>query len=234
MAAMSSEDRTEHDRLMAGMAAEHAVISKIAVEMMERDPRIPYISAFVIAQDMASGERNLAALREGKVSWLQAEAFTGSYARMDLRVRAFDEHLISFAQYIGDLPEQWTSADPDDTDERFLTLWHRAHKHNKYKTLRDRKNILPPGPLTIYRGQDEGAPFGIAWSLAEGIAGKFARGAATRQTNRAGVIYAATVERTDVLGYMTGRNEREVIVNPRDIHDPRIVRRFNTDGQALP
>ena len=58
-----------------------------------------------------------------------------------------------------------------------------------------------------------------AWTIDRDIAEKFANGAATRQANRGGVIYQATVDRSRILGYLTGRGESEVIVDPKDVYD---------------
>lgn len=194
--------------------------AKRATELMDKDPSLPFISALVIARDMASADRSMEWLREGKYDWGRAEVFCGSYGRLDLRVRAWEEGLITDEQALAaeDLPHAWSGSDPDDTDPRFLALWKSAFAANGGTYLRDGDDTLPGiSVLTIYRGQDYGARFGIAWSLDPMVAAKFANGAATRQHNRGGVVYRAIVERSKVLGYMTGRGEAEVIVDPADL-----------------
>jgi hypothetical protein len=189
-----------------------------ATKLMDADPSLPFISALVIARDLASADRSMDWLREGKHPWSRAEVFCGSYGRLDLRVRAHAEGLITDEQALEDLPSTWSGSDPDDTDPRFLALWKSAFAANGGTYLRDGDDTLPGiSVLTIYRGQDYGAPFGIAWSLDPMVAAKFANGAATRQRNRGGVVYRAIVPRNKVMGYMTGRHEQEVIVDPADL-----------------
>ena len=178
---------------------------------------MPFISALVIARDMASADRSMDWLRTGKYDWKRAEVFCGSYGRLDLRVRAWEEGLITDEQAFDDLPSTWSGSDPDDTDPRFLALWKSAYAANGGFYLRDGGPLPPKRTLVIFRGQDAGAPFGIAWSLDPMVAAKFASGAATRQRDRFGVVYRAIVKRSDVLGYMTGRHEAEVIVDPADL-----------------
>ncbi len=193
--------------------------AKRATELMDADPSLPFISALVIARDLASADRSLQWLRDGTHDWGRAEVFCGSYGRLDLRVRAWDEGLITDEQALTDLPSTWSGSDPDDTDPRFLALWKTAFAANGGTYLRDPEDAVLPGisVLTVYRGQDYGAPFGIAWSLDPMVAAKFANGAATRQRNRGGVVYRAIVPRNKVMGYMTGRKEAEVIVDPADL-----------------
>jgi len=196
-----------------------------AEALMQKDPKLPWISAYVIARDLMGADRSLNWLREGKHPWERAEVFCGSYGRLDLRVRAHAEGLITDAQALADLPSAWSGADPDDTDPRFLALWKSAFAANGGKYLRDRGRALPnqKSPmLRVYRGQDEGADFGIAWSLDPLVAKKFASGAATRQHYRNGVVYTGLVPRTAILGYMTGRREAEVVFDPAWLRDVEV------------
>lgn len=195
-----------------------------ATKLMDADPSLPFMSALVIARDMASADRSMQWLREGKHEWGRAEVFCGSYGRLDLRVRAWQEGLITDEQALTDLASTWSGSDPDDTDPRFLALWKTAFAANGGVYLRDPEDAALPGTrvLTVYRGQDEGAPFGVSWSLNMTVAIKFANGAATRQRNRGGVVYKATVLRSDVMAYMTGRKEAEVIIDPAHLREPKV------------
>jgi hypothetical protein len=213
---------------LEAMAAEEAVVSTKVAAIMEADPRIPFISAYVMARDLMSADRSLQWLRDGTHTWGVAEAFCGSYGRLDLRIRAYEEGLITEAQAVDNLPHMWSASDPDDMDPRFLALWRQAFRLNGGKVLRDKPGSKYPRhrPLVIYRGQDEGAPFGISWTFNHKTAVKFANGAATRQHNRRGVVYSATVQRQNILGYMTGRGEAEVIVPPERVEDPFVFTRL--------
>ena len=208
---------------------EERVIPKVE-QLMAADPKLPFISAYIMAGDLVRADEVFELLGEGKVTWDQAEMMTGSYGRLDLRARALANEYITVEQAIEDLPATWRGSDPDDTDPRFLALWKLAFRANRYRTVRDRKGAPIPalrgsGELVrIYRGQDEGAPFGIAWSLSKVTATKFANGAATRQRSRNGVVYEAKVERKHILGYCVERGENETIVDPQHLQQVRVVR----------
>ena len=188
--------------------------------LTKADPNLPYISAYIMAGDLHRADEVYVLLADGAITWEQAQSMTGSYGRMDLRARAFDEGLIGELQAIEGLPHAWSGSDPDDTDPRFLALWRLAFKANRYRTVRDPKGrpiMTDPGmsgTVHVYRGQDKGAPFGIAWSLSKVVATKFAKGAATRQSNRQGVVYEGWVPRKSILGYCVERSESEVILDP--------------------
>jgi pentatricopeptide repeat protein len=215
---------------MAYLQQREAKVLPKVDELMKADPALPFISAYVMAGDLVRADECFDLMVEGKVTWDQAETMVGSYGRLDLRARAYEAGLITEAEAIADLPAAWRGADPDDTDPRFLALWKLAHRANRHSTVRDRKGARIPalrgsGELVrIYRGQDEGAPFGIAWSLSKLTAQKFANGAATRQRDRNGVVYEAKVERKLILGYCVERGEDETIVDPRDLQQVRMVR----------
>jgi len=195
-----------------------------AEELMARDPKLPFISAFIMARDLRSADRSLQWLRDGTHPWGRAEVFCGSYGRLDLRIRALEEGLITPAQAYADLPSMWSGSDPDDSDPRFLALWKAARRAKRSKLLTDKPGLtLPTGfILTVYRGQDpmvDGERPGISWSLNRDVAQRFANGAATRQHHRNGVVYTAKVAYPYVIAYMVGRNEEEVIIDPKNLMD---------------
>ena len=134
------------------------LINAKMLTLVEADPALPYISAYVMAGDLVRADEVIDLLRDGKVTWDQAQTMVGSYGRMDLRARAYTEALIDVEQAIEDLPAVWRGADPDDTDPRFLGLWRMAWKANRYQTVRDRKGsritcLRGTGSLVrIYRG----------------------------------------------------------------------------------
>lgn len=205
--------------------AEFEKRSEMAQELMAKDPKLSHISAIVIAGDMLTAERSWQWLQEG-MPFEEALPFVGSYGRLDFAARAIADARVDATVVFEMLPELWCGSDPDDTDPRFLDLWTDAWNANGRKTITDGKRLPKGEILTVYRGQDEAvdlAAYGIAWSLDQAIAEKFARGAATRQANRGGTVYSALVHSKNVMGYLTGRGESEVIVNPLhlgpDIHE---------------
>src|SRR5262245_30632580 len=175
--------------------------SERAILLQEADPRLPYVSAYVMAGDIIRGEYALDMLRKGEWSWAEAEIRTGSYARFGLRVSAWEEGLITIEDALTDLGPAWRGADPDDTDPRFLSLWIEAkRRHGNY--IRDGRPLPRTHILTLYRGQDADAPLGIAWSLDRMTALKFANGAATRQHDRGGTILTRHCWRRDALAFL--------------------------------
>jgi hypothetical protein len=212
---LSKDDLDIFDRLMS-LEKDMQRQVEIAEELKAADPNLSDISAIVIAGDKMTAERADTLIKNG-IPYKTAVVTIGSFYRLDWAVKQYEKGYITLDTLLANWPEDWRSSDPDDTDKRFLRIWHLAHQMNGHKYVRDGKALPNKKTLVIYRGQDEGAPYGIAWTLDKNIAEKFARGAGTRQANRAGIIYSASVERRKVLGYLTMRGESEVIVNPRDL-----------------
>lgn len=186
--------------------------SKLAVELQAADPRLPFISAFIIAGDKLSAERSKEWVADGCPAE-DAARFVGSFARLDFLVWAVENGHLPESRLLDELPQAWSGSDPDDTDPRFLAYWQKAWRRNGSKTILDG----PPLPgrkkvLDVYRGQDPDKPLGISWSLDPKVAERFARGAGTRQHNLNGTVLHSTVERRTVLAYLTGRSESEVIL----------------------
>lgn len=187
---------------------------------------LPVITKIVMSNDLESAERVERALISGefekprypgdpaKTPYDRAIWFVGSYARMDCALRwqeagyATREHLLDL------LPDLWPASDPDDTDPRFIDLWKEAFVRNGSKPVRDGKHLPKGSVLRVYRGQPDDAPIGCAWSLNERVAEKFAKGAWARAAVSGGSILVLDVPRSHVLGYLTGRGEAEVILDP--------------------
>jgi hypothetical protein len=205
--------------LLAEMAAENERLAPRIAELMAKDPQLPVWTAMTIAQDEATVVRARQAIKDGE-SPSEAVHLVGSYARFGAAVELLPKRTL-----YRDIIDLWRGSDPDDSDPTFLEVWKAAHaakvaKRGKYLSsyLRDGKP-LPSNArtVTVYRGQDPGAPMGIAWTTDFDTAEKFARGAATRQKNREGVVLVAHVMRSAILAYITGRGESEVIVDPTDL-----------------
>lgn len=171
------------------------------------------ITAFIMAGDFISGERAWDELKSG-APFKQALWLVGSYQRVAFCVEAIEAGYVETETVLDLLPEVWPNSDPDDTDPRFLNLWRQAWGRNDFRYLRDGGPLPRNHSLVVYRGQDEGDRLGISWSLNKDIAERFAKGAALRVRNRGGVIYVGKVDRRNVMAYLTGRNEDELIIDP--------------------
>jgi hypothetical protein len=204
------------EKQLRDLAAQHEIDAKVAEEFMAADPRLPFISALIMAGDKRSADAATKMLADGE-SYHSAQTRVGSYFRLDWSVRAMEAGHVSLDDLLDELPELWRGSDPDDLDPRYLDLWKKAFVRNGRKYVRDGRALPRTKLLTIYRGQDEDAEFGIAWTTNPKIAAKFANGAATRESHRGGVVYYATVARNNVLGFVTGRGENEIIVDPRNV-----------------
>jgi hypothetical protein len=112
------------------------------------------------------------------------------------------------------LPGVWSGAEPDDTDPLWLKLWTEAAKSGRVE-----QEPMPEGdPLTIYRGEPEvpkSKTRGIAWSLERDVAKFFAL--RRPWSDGTGVVLETTVPRDAVLGYVTDRQEAEIIVTPKHV-----------------
>jgi hypothetical protein len=197
-----------------GMAEAYKHQGELAEEILKKDPRLDPIVALVMAGDAISTTRADAAIAAGE-PFDRAAVMVGSYARLDWAVRQLAAGRIDEELLLSRWPSLWRGSDPDDTDPRFLEIWQLAYERAGGTVLDDPDRPLPDSPeILVYRGQDPGATLGIAWTLSRKIATAFAAGMATRQGNRGGVVLRAVTHSSGVLGYLTGRHEEEVVVDP--------------------
>jgi hypothetical protein len=143
--------------------------------------------------------------------WDQALILIEKPSRLDLLSEWWWEGCLFDEELRAVLPGMWSNAEPDDTKEQWLALWVDAARSGRVET-----DPLPGGdPLTIYRGEPaepEDGPRGIAWSLDRDVATWFAL--RLPWSSGTGVVIEATVPRSAILGYITDRDESEVIVDP--------------------
>lgn len=193
--------------------------------LMAADPQLKPWTAMTIAQDEAGAERARERIKGGADPLTECH-LVGSYARFGLAVDVLPRKVL-FANII----DLWRGSDPDDTDPRFLAVWKDAWMHLASRRPATRA-YLHDGPLLpqakkqtlfVYRGQDGATPTGCAWSLDLKVAERFATGAATRQRDREGTLIAGYVKRSNVLAYITGRGESEVIIDPADLMAPTVI-----------
>ena len=196
----------------------------IAANLMQQDPSLPQMTAIIMAGDIVSAERATVMLLNG-VDFDRALAHVGSYSRLEWAAGAQEAGHTTRDHLLDLLPDLWRGSDPDDTDVRWLQLWNAAWLRNGRRTITDGKDIPShskvSGPggrkyLRIFRGQGADQRAGIAWTLDEGVARKFAGGAGVRVPGGVvkPVVYTATVHARNVMAYLTQRGESEVIVNP--------------------
>jgi hypothetical protein len=184
--------------------------AELASRLLRENPRLG-VTAYVMAGDILSAEGATELVRSG-VRPEEALNFVGSYARFQWAVDNLPRKAL-FKR----LPSLWSGADPDDTKPEYLALWYEAWNDNcQGALLDDKRKECPHGKLTIYRGQ-VGPTLGISWTLDINIARKFARTGGLRGTATGGVILRATVMAGDVMAYITGRGESEIIVDPEDL-----------------
>jgi hypothetical protein len=199
------------DQMKAQIAYTESLQPRVA-ELMAADPQLKPWIAYVIAQDEDSARRAREGVASGEIEPLQAVHMCGSYARFRAAVDLLPREVLN--EHIIDL---WRGSDPDDRDPDFLQVWKEA-RSLKSSYLRDGKPLPGrDGEILVYRGQDPGAPDGIAFSLDQKIAEKFASGAATRQGDREGVLLEALVSKKKVLAYITLRGESEVVIDPETL-----------------
>lgn len=170
----------------------------------EVDAPTPWL-ALTIGQDMASAERATELVRAG-LRPLSALVFIGSYGRMEWALDNLTER-----QLLLRICGLWSGSDPDDTNPRFAEMWRRLWWLRGHTPFLD-GDPLPDGErLRIYRGQKPEAKVGIAWSMSEAVAEKFARGASERRADMGGVVLIQDIQREQIVAYLTKRGEQEVI-----------------------
>jgi hypothetical protein len=191
-------------------------ISGFVTQLLAGDPSMSPITATVIAGDLISAEKATIAVTEG-MDPRRAYSLVGSYARWDWVVTMFRLGHLSEAWFLANICDLWRGADPDDTDPDYLALWRRM-KHRNGGLVRDGRPLPRSLDLQVYRGGPSNPSLvkGIAWTLDPKVARGFANGAGVRVQQK-GIVVSGSVKRGDVIAYITGRNESEVIVDPRAI-----------------
>lgn len=193
---------------------------QIAAELYRLNPNWGFIGVFVVSSDLANAEPYEREFEAGKLDFRAACQAMGSYARFDFAHRQYLVGRVSAEEFYDLLPELWRSSDMDDTKEEYFLTWQAMKELNSNKIIVDGLPLPHRKYLTVYHGQDRAAEsIGISWTLKRDIAVKFAKGAWMRQNNRDGVVLEGLINRKNILAYLTGRNEAEIICNPADVLD---------------
>ncbi len=172
-------------------------------QAMRRGERLHRASQSLIAQPQAEPEAVIAYL-----GWI------GSHECLNPILTLWRGGFLTPATLNLVLAEWWTSASyPSEVSaSTVIRLFSDAD------FISDRAGTArPPAPLVMYRGGSIGAPRGVCWTTDPAIARFFAYRFGT--TGRP--IFSATVPPHGVLGIFFGRNESEVVVNPRTLRGLR-------------
>jgi hypothetical protein len=194
--------------------------NEIAADLVRKMPGLHYITASIMANDILSARYRTEQVESGERKAEQVVWLIGSYARWDWAVTMLAAGRLTDAWFDENIADLWRGSDPDDTSAVNLSVWKTAaRKSGSY--VRDGRP-LPKGKdgfITVFRG---GPPAmstlqGFAWTTDPKIAQKFASGAGERIQRKDGVVIKGTVMRSQVLAYLTGRGESEVIVDPLNV-----------------
>lgn len=199
--------------------AEYVVRTDTAMEeLIAANPKLPPMTAHIIAGDMLSAERATELVESGRFKPEEATHLVGSYARWQWAVKHCPQEWVW--KHIAEL---WRGNDPDDTDLDNLEVWSDAFFNNDERYIRDGAALPRQKRITVWRGQMPNDPLGIAWTTDKEIAKRFASGVGMRTKMPGGVVIEGWVWRGLIFGYLTGRHESEVIVRPDDVQDRHIV-----------
>lgn len=226
---------TMPDEMKKRLEAEDALMERGEKLVFERyGGNLPVITHIVIASDYAHWDELNDQYLSSKPDFEKHVWQFGSYARMDWAVNQLNNRKVSAGTFYVHLPMLWVMSDPDDTDPRFLKVWKTARARNRrvnsYVTDNSQYRLPQGDLLDIYRGQmNDDGKYGISWTLDYRVALKFAKGAWYR-CPMPGIVYVSQVRRKNVLAYLNGRNEQEVIIDPKDLIVPQVFARYIKKG----
>lgn len=197
---------------------------EIMGELAREHPNLPAITLHILANDKRQAEWATKAVQEG-ADPIKESVMVGSFARFEWILDNCPWEWVK-----KNICDEWRGSDPDDTNPKFIEAWTRAWGENGHKYLKDGKGLPRNKTLEVYRGQMAEDPVGLSWSLSVDIADKFARGAGIRVGNMEGTLFVAQVWRDNVMAYITGRGEEEVIIHPSNIRNMRPVHAYKRKG----
>lgn len=197
-----AEQQEKHNEILA--MAKRASESMKHVEALVAKG-MPLMQAIIVSGDMHSAELADARVAAGTPP-IRCLVYIGSYARFEWAVKN-----LSIGELIPLLPELWREADPDDTNPKYLELWRTAFRVNGNKIVCDGRQP-PGGQLLVHRGQ-VGTARGFSWTTDRLVAEKFSRCGGQRLVVSGGRVLTKRVPRSQVLAFITNRDESEVILN---------------------
>ena len=216
---MNTQDR---DQMMSEAMAWFEQTDAVAQKLMKEQPDLHPVTARVIAGDIMSASRATQEVEAG-VAATEAVHMVGSFVRWDWVVTMVRLGKIDEAWFAENICDLWRSADPDDTSVENLRIWQTARRANG-GMIRDGKPFPKGKAVPVFRGgRPNTVSSGFAWTTDPKIARKFANGAGERIEIKGGIVIGGWAKPADVLAYITLRGESEVIINPHDVADLRVV-----------
>jgi hypothetical protein len=138
------------------------------------------------------------------------------------RLRAFADHahLMSDAEYWSLLHVVWTTIENPHQNLRLIRTLYASKRGERGRLMTDYERrvlaALPPR-VRVYRGYVPGKNLlGWSWTLSERKAWWFAQRPAVFRTP--GTVAIGEVAKADIVAYLAGRREREILVDPRRVH----------------
>lgn len=151
----------------------------------------------------------------------------GAIGRNDVPALVFDMYVVdrtlklSRRDMAGVVADAWSAAEYPQRGwdvECWLLLFRANGYSHDGQAARQ-----PAEPVTLYRGCDAAARFGMSWTTDLEMARKFAYGGLRGRA--VGQVYTAVVEPEHLLAYIgkSGRDESEFVVDPRGLTDDTVT-----------
>ena len=145
------------------------------------------------------------------------------------RLEAFDEIMNDMAakDYWDILSSIWQDSENISQNiHRWMDLWSSDLEEREAVMDEDERAALAalPETITIYRGIGHmGAEYGMSWTTSLDKAVWFAK-RFSGYGDRAALLVTGKSHRDDVLAYLLGRNEHEIVIMPEDVEVLEIKR----------
>jgi hypothetical protein len=165
--------------------------------------------AIIIAGDVSSMAFADEMVRQGERPE-SAVYKVGSYARLQWAVKNVPE-----PDLLRLLPELWVDSDPfASSSAEYIALWERAYEANGNRMITDGRSLPISDTYKVYRGGLGSKTDGISWSLVRSVAESFAKFGGGRTPIKGGKVLTRTVRRSEILAFLTARDEGELIIRP--------------------
>lgn len=136
----------------------------------------------------------------------------------------FAKHAMSKRDFSKTLATAWICSenpnnDPNLSLSELLSLFRLADHNHLMSAEECQKYFSLDDEITVYRGvtsHNSKNVRALSWTLNKNVAEWFAT-----RFGESGVVYQAIIDKPNVLAYFDGRNESEVIVNPKYLKNVR-------------